>query len=178
MGEAAGQFAPCGDAFGLHQALALLGELARHFVEGLGELADFIARVNGDARFPAAGGHFARARGKLLDRARDARRNPPAQDQPEQNHAAADQQRQRANEIEHLHQVLARTSDQQHGQQIAVAAGERNGVEIFGDSCRDPKSELISCCCSRRVLCTSVMSGENSSGWPTAPRTSVSAAGT
>ena len=108
------QFAPRGDAFGLHQAFALLGKLARHFVERLGKLADFIARMNLDARLPAPCGDFAGARGKLLDRARDARRNPPAQNQSQEDHAAANQQRQRANEIEHLHQVLPRTADQQN----------------------------------------------------------------
>ena len=64
--EPARQFAPGGDAFGLHQALALLGKLARHFVERVGELADFIARVHLDARFPVSRGDFARACGKLL----------------------------------------------------------------------------------------------------------------
>ena len=86
------QFAPRGHAFGLHQALALLGELARHFVESVRELADFVARAHFDARVPASRGDFARAGSQLLDRARDARGDPPAQNQPQQNHAAADQQ--------------------------------------------------------------------------------------
>ena len=122
MRQAARQFAPGGHALGLHQAVALLGELARHFVERVGELADFVARVHIHARFPMARGHFARALGKLFDRTRDARRNPPAENQAQQDHAAADEQRQGANEIQHLDEVLPRAADQQNPQQITVPA--------------------------------------------------------
>ena len=55
------------------EALALLGKLTRHIIECIGELSDFVARVNFHASLPASRGDFTRARGKLFDRARDAR---------------------------------------------------------------------------------------------------------
>ena len=82
--EAAGDFAPGSDAFGLHQALALLDELLGHLIEGFGELADFVVAANLHARAPIAFRDFVRAFGQLLHRARDARGAPPAEHQPEQ----------------------------------------------------------------------------------------------
>ena len=50
--QAPRQFAPRRHALGLHQPVALLGQFARHLVEGPGQLADLIARVDIDPRVP------------------------------------------------------------------------------------------------------------------------------
>ena len=54
--QAAGQFAPCGHALGLHQPLALLHQLVRHAIEGPGQLADLVGGCGIDGRSPIAGG--------------------------------------------------------------------------------------------------------------------------
>ena len=79
MREAAGEFAPGGDAFDLHELFALLDELAGHLIKGFGELGDFVAAMNIDAGAPIAVGNFARGGDEFLHRAGDARGAPPAE---------------------------------------------------------------------------------------------------
>src|SRR5690348_5890695 len=42
VGEAAGEFAPGGDALSLNQAFFLFEQVGGHAIEGLGEVADFV----------------------------------------------------------------------------------------------------------------------------------------
>ena len=76
VGQAASEFAPCSDAFGLHQLFLLRGQGVGHVVEGAGELADFVAALDVDVRVPAAGGDITSAIGELFDRTGDARERP------------------------------------------------------------------------------------------------------
>jgi hypothetical protein len=52
--QAAGKFAPGGDALGLHQALALADQLARHVIEAARQHANLVAPAFGNARLPVA----------------------------------------------------------------------------------------------------------------------------
>src|SRR5947207_2572382 len=63
VSKASGEFAPGSHALGLEKTLFLRSEGSRHVVEGDGELADFIASTNFDARIPSSGGDFAGAFG-------------------------------------------------------------------------------------------------------------------
>src|SRR5205823_7843260 len=84
VSKASGEFAPGSHALGLEKTLFLRSEGSRHVVEGDGELADFIASTNFDARIPSSGGDFAGAFGKLLDGLGDARGNPEADEQSDE----------------------------------------------------------------------------------------------
>ena len=78
------QFAPRGNAFGLHQPLLLRGKRLRHVIERFGKLPDFIASTNIDARIPSSAGNLAGAFGKFLDRFGDSRGDPEADEQSDE----------------------------------------------------------------------------------------------
>ena len=84
MREPSRQFAPGGNALGLHQAFFLRRQRLRHFIESCGKLADFITSVHVDARIPSSAGNFARGRGKFLDRPGDSRGNPERDQQSDE----------------------------------------------------------------------------------------------
>ena len=105
--QAAGKFAPGGDALGLHGAVALFDQLVGHGIERFGELADFVARGNFDVRVPIAGGDFPRGFGQTFDGLRDARRHPAAEQNREQDSDAADDEREGADMPLQLDQAAA-----------------------------------------------------------------------
>src|SRR2546423_267925 len=78
------QFAPCGDALGLHQTLLLRRKRLRHVIERFSKLADFIASTYIDARVPSSAGNFAGAFGKFLDRFGDPRGDPETDEQSDE----------------------------------------------------------------------------------------------
>ncbi len=129
MGQATRELAPGGNAFGNHQTLLLLGELARHFVERSGELADFVARSDVDARFPMTGGNLASARGQRLHRPRDSPRHPPGQADCQENPDTAHHQSNVADKARQQDEVAARAAHEQDAEQFIVAAEQRDGVK-------------------------------------------------
>lgn len=88
VSEAAGKFAPCGDALGLDEAIALLDQLAGHPIEGGGELADLIARGDRDMRVPIAASDRAHTGDEFGNGPGDAGRGPPAQQDAQKNAGA------------------------------------------------------------------------------------------
>ena len=86
--QAPGQFAPRGHALALHQPLALAGELLGHVVEAARQHAHLVAaRRSGTRASQLPLGHFFGRARQLLDGPRDARRNPQAEDDGQQNAA-------------------------------------------------------------------------------------------
>lgn len=67
MREAASEFTPCGDAFGLDQALTLADQLAGHVIEAASEDSDFIATTLADTRLPVPAGYFFSGTRELFD---------------------------------------------------------------------------------------------------------------
>src|SRR5579864_909583 len=131
MRKAAREFAPCGNAFGLNQALALFGELSRHLIERPGERAHFVARMNRDTRVPVSGRNFPRACHKRADWPRDAYGGPPTEQNSERQRNAADKQSQTSNAAFEQNQIVARTADKQRAEKIFVRAEQRKQMEDF-----------------------------------------------
>ncbi len=132
MREAAGQFAPGGDAFDLHEFFALLDQLAGHLIKGFGELGDFVAAVHIDAGAPITVGDFARGGHEFLHRAGDAGGAPPAEQQAEQEADGGDAERQPADAAFERDDGALGTADEQNADQFFLAADERERVKNFG----------------------------------------------
>ncbi len=90
VGKPSRQFAPCGHALALHQPLALARELFRHVIEAARQHAHFVVSAFRHARIPVAARHLFGGVRQLLDRPRDARRDPQAEDDGQQNSACRD----------------------------------------------------------------------------------------
>ena len=130
--QAPRQFAPRGHALGLHQLLALLGQLRGHAIERARKLADFVAPANVHARAPIPFRHFARPFGQFAHRARHARRAPPTQHQAKKQAHGHNTKREIANAPFELHDFLLRAPDQQYAEQFLLAALQRQRVKCFG----------------------------------------------
>ena len=122
VSQAAGEFAPGGDAFGLHKLFFLRGEGAGHVVESAGKLADFVAALHIDVGVPAAGGDVARAIGKLFDGASDAAGNPPADQQADEDGGESDEAGGFQNLALKENEFLGGTAEQENAEQFVVAA--------------------------------------------------------
>src|ERR1700722_2617630 len=132
MREAAGEFAPGGDAFDLHEFFALLDELAGHLVKGFGKLGDFVVAMNLDTATPVAVGDFTRGGDEFLHRSGYPRGAPPAEQQAEQEADGGDAQRQPADATFERDDGALRAADKQDAQQFFLAADQRERVKNFG----------------------------------------------
>src|SRR5271165_2996693 len=129
MREAAGKFAPGGDPFGLHQLFFLSGQGAGHVVEGSGELANFIAAMNVNARVPASRSDLAGSVREFFDGAGDARGDPPRHEEAGEEGSEGYQARGFQDLAAEENQFALRAAEKQNAQQFLVAAGKRYGVK-------------------------------------------------
>src|SRR6266567_5957977 len=79
VSQSAGELAPGGDSFALHETFALRSELACHVIKTSSQDRHLIAATLGDAHIPVAGSDVFSRAGKLLDWMRDAGGDPKAE---------------------------------------------------------------------------------------------------
>ncbi len=124
--QPARQFAPCGHALALHQAVALARQLLRHVIEAARQHAHLVAPALRHAHIPIAAGHLLGRMRQLLDGPRDARRNPEAERDGQQNAARRHAIGDGANVLLRLDHAAARDGHHQHRHHVALLVLERD----------------------------------------------------
>ncbi len=100
-------------------------------IESRCQLPCFVATCQVNARIPMPRGNVTCAFGQFLNRPRDARRNPPREQQSNQHRRGGDHRGNLHDVPRQEHQITARTSHQQRAEQFSVAPGQRKDMENF-----------------------------------------------
>src|SRR5579862_7984772 len=108
------QFTPCCNAFGLNETIFLLHKVARHLVESVRELTEFVGRIDVYLRTEVSCSHILRRSRKIFYWTRDSRSGPTAEDHSEENSQTSDQQSSRLNVLFQFDIISARVGDKQH----------------------------------------------------------------